>query len=200
MIGLGSNLIVRDGGVPGVVIRLGRGFNDIDGRSRRIACAPARRCPTSRSRARRRRRHRGARVLSRHSRRDRRRAAHEWRRLWPRDQGRADRSARRRPAGSVRVFANADMHYTYRHCGAPGRRDLHAGAVSRRARRSCGDRRRDGQDHGIARGDAADQEPHRRLDLQEPAGTQGLAADRRRRLPRLDRSAARRCRRCTAIS
>jgi UDP-N-acetylmuramate dehydrogenase len=29
MIGLGSNLIVRDGGVPGVVIRLGRGFSDV---------------------------------------------------------------------------------------------------------------------------------------------------------------------------
>jgi UDP-N-acetylmuramate dehydrogenase len=29
VIGLGSNLIARDGGVPGVVIRLGRGFNDI---------------------------------------------------------------------------------------------------------------------------------------------------------------------------
>src|SRR5439155_2868525 len=29
VIGLGSNLIVRDGGVPGVVIRLGRGFNNI---------------------------------------------------------------------------------------------------------------------------------------------------------------------------
>jgi UDP-N-acetylmuramate dehydrogenase len=29
VVGLGSNLIVRDGGVPGVVIRLGRGFNDI---------------------------------------------------------------------------------------------------------------------------------------------------------------------------
>src|SRR5262245_29351890 len=28
-IGLGSNLIVRDGGVAGVVIRLGRGFSDI---------------------------------------------------------------------------------------------------------------------------------------------------------------------------
>lgn len=28
-IGVGSNLIVRDGGVPGVVIRLGRGFNHI---------------------------------------------------------------------------------------------------------------------------------------------------------------------------
>jgi len=29
VVGLGSNLIVRDGGVPGVVIRLGRGFGDI---------------------------------------------------------------------------------------------------------------------------------------------------------------------------
>src|SRR5581483_4062402 len=29
VIGLGSNLIVRDGGVPGAVIRLGRGFNDV---------------------------------------------------------------------------------------------------------------------------------------------------------------------------
>lgn len=29
VIGLGSNLLVRDGGVKGVVIRLGRGFNDI---------------------------------------------------------------------------------------------------------------------------------------------------------------------------
>jgi UDP-N-acetylmuramate dehydrogenase len=30
VIGLGSNLIVRDGGVPGVVIRVGRGFNAIN--------------------------------------------------------------------------------------------------------------------------------------------------------------------------
>ena len=29
VIGLGSNLIVRDGGVPGVVIRLGRGFSNV---------------------------------------------------------------------------------------------------------------------------------------------------------------------------
>ncbi|MEQ1650394.1 MAG: UDP-N-acetylmuramate dehydrogenase [Hyphomicrobiaceae bacterium] len=29
VVGLGSNLLVRDGGVPGVVIRLGRGFGDI---------------------------------------------------------------------------------------------------------------------------------------------------------------------------
>ena len=30
VIGLGSNLLVRDGGVPGVVIRLGRGFSEIE--------------------------------------------------------------------------------------------------------------------------------------------------------------------------
>ncbi len=50
VVGLGSNLLVRDGGVPGVVIRLGRGFGDIKvefgqqtarrhGGSRRESCA-----------------------------------------------------------------------------------------------------------------------------------------------------------------
>ncbi len=29
VIGLGSNLIVRDGGVPGIVVRLARGFNEV---------------------------------------------------------------------------------------------------------------------------------------------------------------------------
>ncbi len=33
--GVGSNLIVRDGGIDGVVIRLGRGFNAIRDRGRR---------------------------------------------------------------------------------------------------------------------------------------------------------------------
>ena len=28
--GLGSNLLVRDGGVPGAVVRLGRGFSQIE--------------------------------------------------------------------------------------------------------------------------------------------------------------------------
>ncbi|MFG1189607.1 UDP-N-acetylmuramate dehydrogenase [Xanthobacter flavus] len=36
VIGLGSNLIVRDGGVPGVVIRLGRGFTDVSVEGTRI--------------------------------------------------------------------------------------------------------------------------------------------------------------------
>jgi UDP-N-acetylmuramate dehydrogenase len=41
VIGVGSNLLVRDGGVPGVVIRLGRGFADvaIDGTSVRAGAA-----------------------------------------------------------------------------------------------------------------------------------------------------------------
>ena len=30
VIGVGSNLLVRDGGVPGVVIRLARGFDEIE--------------------------------------------------------------------------------------------------------------------------------------------------------------------------
>jgi UDP-N-acetylmuramate dehydrogenase len=41
VIGLGSNLIVRDGGVPGIVIRLGRGFGEIaiDGQRVRVGAA-----------------------------------------------------------------------------------------------------------------------------------------------------------------
>jgi UDP-N-acetylmuramate dehydrogenase len=41
VIGLGSNLIVRDGGVPGVVIRLGRGFNDIKVEGNRVRAGTA---------------------------------------------------------------------------------------------------------------------------------------------------------------
>jgi UDP-N-acetylmuramate dehydrogenase len=42
VVGLGSNLLVRDGGVPGVVIRLGRGFSEIKvepGRRLRVGTA-----------------------------------------------------------------------------------------------------------------------------------------------------------------
>lgn len=41
VIGLGSNLIVRDGGVAGVVIRLGRGFNDIKVEDNRVRAGTA---------------------------------------------------------------------------------------------------------------------------------------------------------------
>ena len=41
VIGLGSNLIVRDGGVPGVTIRLGRGFNEIAAQGTRVRAGTA---------------------------------------------------------------------------------------------------------------------------------------------------------------
>jgi UDP-N-acetylmuramate dehydrogenase len=41
VIGLGSNLLVRDGGVPGVVIRLGRGFNEITTEGMRLSAGTA---------------------------------------------------------------------------------------------------------------------------------------------------------------
>ncbi|HZP71054.1 MAG TPA: UDP-N-acetylmuramate dehydrogenase [Pseudolabrys sp.] len=41
VIGAGSNLIVRDGGVPGTVIRLGRGFNDVKVDGHRITAGTA---------------------------------------------------------------------------------------------------------------------------------------------------------------
>ena len=40
-IGLGSNLIVRDGGVPGVVVRLGRGFNAVTVEGMRVHAGTA---------------------------------------------------------------------------------------------------------------------------------------------------------------
>jgi UDP-N-acetylmuramate dehydrogenase len=41
VIGVGSNLLVRDGGVPGVVIRLGKGFADIAVHERRVVAGAA---------------------------------------------------------------------------------------------------------------------------------------------------------------
>jgi UDP-N-acetylmuramate dehydrogenase len=41
VVGLGSNLLVRDGGVPGVVIRLGRGFNEITTDGTRLTAGTA---------------------------------------------------------------------------------------------------------------------------------------------------------------
>ena len=41
VVGLGSNLLVRDGGVPGVVIRLGRGFNEISIEGDRVRAGSA---------------------------------------------------------------------------------------------------------------------------------------------------------------
>jgi UDP-N-acetylmuramate dehydrogenase len=119
VVGLGSNLIVRDGGVPGVVIRLGRGFGDIKVEA-------------------------GARVRAGAGVPDVKvaRAAQEGAiaglaffrgipgaiggalRMNGGAYGRETRDALIEArgvdrAGRVRMFANADLHYEYRHCGAP---------------------------------------------------------------------------------
>jgi UDP-N-acetylmuramate dehydrogenase len=119
VIGLGSNLIVRDGGVAGVVIRLGRGFGEIaiepGARVRAGAAVPDVRVAKAAQEA-------GVAGLA-------------FLRGIPGAIGGALRmnggayggetkdvlvEARGVDrAGSLKIFANADMHYGYRHCGAP---------------------------------------------------------------------------------
>ena len=119
VIGLGSNLIVRDGGVPGVVVRLGRGFGEVrveaDGRIRAGAAVPDVKVGRAAQEA-------GLAGLA-------------FFRGIPGAIGGALRmngGAYGRETkdtlieargvdrqGRVRVFANMDMGFCYRHCGAP---------------------------------------------------------------------------------
>jgi UDP-N-acetylmuramate dehydrogenase len=118
VVGLGSNLIVRDGGIPGVVVRLGRGFNDVKVDGLRITAGPA----VPDVKVARAAQEAGIAGLS-------------FMRGIPGAVGGALRmnggayggetkdvlvSARAVDrAGHIHVLRNADMHYTYRHCGAP---------------------------------------------------------------------------------
>lgn len=118
VIGLGSNMIVREGGVPGVVIRLGRGFNDITVDGMRIRAGTA--VPDVKV----------ARTAQENG-----IAGLAFLRGIPGGIGGALRmnggayGRETRDAlveargvdrqGNIRVYTNADMHYTYRHCGAP---------------------------------------------------------------------------------
>ena len=118
VIGLGSNLIVRDGGVPGVVIRLGRGFNEIaiEGHNVRArAAVPDVKVARAAQEA-------GIAGLA-------------FMRGIPGGVGgvlRMNGGAYGRETkdaliearavdrgGRVHVLSNADLHYSYRHCGAP---------------------------------------------------------------------------------
>jgi len=119
VIGLGSNLIVRDGGVPGVVIRLGRGFGEIAIESTSVragAALPDVKVARAAQEA-------GIAGLS-------------FLRGIPGAIGGALRmnggaygreikdvlvEARAVDrAGRMHVLGNADMHFAYRHCAAPG--------------------------------------------------------------------------------
>jgi UDP-N-acetylmuramate dehydrogenase len=118
-IGLGSNLIVRDGGVPGVVIRLGRGFNAVTiepgERVRAGAAVPDLRVARAAQEA-------GISGLA--FLRGIPGAIGGALRMNGGAYGRETRHAlieahgidRR---GRPRVLTLADMHYAYRHCGAP---------------------------------------------------------------------------------
>jgi UDP-N-acetylmuramate dehydrogenase len=119
LVGLGSNLIVRDGGVPGVVIRLGRGFSEVKvepgHRIRAGAAVPD--------------------VKVARAAQDAGIAGLAFFRGIPGAIGGALRmnggayggetkdvliEARGVDrAGRIHVFSNADMHFTYRHCGVP---------------------------------------------------------------------------------
>jgi UDP-N-acetylmuramate dehydrogenase len=118
VIGLGSNLIVRDGGVPGAVIRLGRGFNEISIEGPRIRAGAA--VPD---------------VKVARAAQEAAIAGLSFMRGIPGGIGGAlrmnggaygretkDALIEARAVdrqGRIHVLRNADMHYTYRHCGAP---------------------------------------------------------------------------------
>jgi UDP-N-acetylmuramate dehydrogenase len=118
VVGLGSNLIVRDGGVPGVVIRLGRGFSDIKVEGERIRTGTA--VPDVRvAQAAQKAGLAGLAFLrgipgaiGGALRMNGGAYGRETKDTLIEARG-VDRS------GKVRVFANGDMYYTYRHCGAP---------------------------------------------------------------------------------
>jgi UDP-N-acetylmuramate dehydrogenase len=119
VIGLGSNLIVRDGGVPGVVIRLGRGFGEVkveDGwRIRAGTAAP----DVKVSRAAQEAAIAGLAFF-----RGIPGAVGGALRMNGGAYGRETKDALIEARGvdrqgRLRVFSNGDMHYSYRHCGAP---------------------------------------------------------------------------------
>jgi UDP-N-acetylmuramate dehydrogenase len=117
VIGLGSNLIVRDGGVPGLTIRLGRGFNDVkienNHRIRAGTAVPDVKVARAAQEA-------GIAGLSflrgipggvgGALRMNGGAYGHETKDVLVEARG-VDRT------GRVRVFKNVDMNYSYRHCG-----------------------------------------------------------------------------------
>jgi UDP-N-acetylmuramate dehydrogenase len=119
VIGLGSNLIVRDGGVPGVVIRLGRGFSEV-----KVEPGHRVRAGTAVPDVKVSRAAQEAAIAGLAFFRGIPGAIGGALRMNGGAYGRETKDAlieargvdRR---GRVQVFTNGDMHYTYRHCGAP---------------------------------------------------------------------------------
>ena len=183
VIGAGSNLIVRDGGVPGVVIRLGRGFNEIKVEADHRIAAGTAMLDVMVARAAQAAGIAGLAFFSGIPGSIGGALAHERRRLWRRDQGRADRGARHRPARRDAQLQQCRDGIFLPPLRRARRRHLHRRAVPGPRRRSGSDCRRDGRDQGQAREEPAAQS-HRRLDLQESARPERLETGGRGRLPR----------------
>jgi len=119
VIGLGSNLIVRDGGVPGVVVRLGRGLSEVKveagGRVRAGAAVPDVKVSRTAQEAA---------LAGLAFFRGIPGAVGGALRMNGGAYGRETKDALIEARGvdrqgRLRVFGNGDMHYSYRHCGAP---------------------------------------------------------------------------------
>jgi UDP-N-acetylmuramate dehydrogenase len=119
VIGLGSNLIVRDGGVPGVVIRLGRGFGEV-----RVEDGSCIRAGTAAPDVKVSRAAQEAAIAGLAFFRGIPGAVGGALRMNGGAYGRETKDALIEARGvdrqgRVRAFSNGDMHYSYRHCGAP---------------------------------------------------------------------------------
>ena len=119
VIGAGSNLIVRDGGVEGVVIRLGRGFNGIDADAQQRVTAGTAVLDVMVARAAQNAGIGGLAFLSGIPgtiggalRMNGGAYGGETKDILVEARG-VDR------AGNIRTFANADMGFSYRHCSVP---------------------------------------------------------------------------------
>jgi UDP-N-acetylmuramate dehydrogenase len=118
VVGLGSNLIVRDGGVPGVVIRLGRGFGDV-----KVEPGERVRAGTAVPDVKVSRTAQEASIAGLAFFRGIPGAIGGALRMNGGAYGRETKDALIEARGvdrqgNVQVFGNADLHYTYRHCGA----------------------------------------------------------------------------------
>jgi UDP-N-acetylmuramate dehydrogenase len=118
-LGLGSNMIVRDGGVPGVVIRLGRGFGEV-----RVEDGSRIRAGTAAPDVKVSRAAQEAAIAGLSFFRGIPGAVGGALRMNGGAYGRETKDALIEARGvdrqgRVRVFSNGDMQYSYRHCGAP---------------------------------------------------------------------------------
>ena len=185
VLGLGSNMIVRDGGVPGVTIRLsGRAFGEVafeDGYVVRAGAGVPDRVVARRAQA----------------------AGIDGLAFFVGVPG-AIGGALRMNAGAhggetkdvlvsargvsrdgfVRDYSLADMGYSYRHADVAEDVIFTSALFRGRPGEPAAIAERDGPRHGGARKGAAHSRKDRRIDLQESAGRKGVAVDRPRRLPR----------------